>query len=583
MAAAMDSISCSICLDLLKDPVTIPCGHSYCMGCIKDCWDQDDQKGVLISCPQCRQTFTQRPVLNRNTMFADLVENLKKTGPPSTPPAHYYAGPGDVACDVCTERKLKAVKSCLVCLVSYCESHLQPHYESPAFKKHTLVKASTQLEEKICSRHDKLLEMYCRTDQQFICLLCVVGEHKGHDTVSAESEKTERQSQLGEEQQKFKQRIQRREKEMQGVIRAVKSLKNSPEAAVEDNERIFTELIRSIERRCSEVKEQIRAQEKVEVSRAEGLLKQLEQMAELRRREAELEQLSHTEDNITFLQSFLSLCVFPGSEALPCITVNQHISFEDVKKSVSGLKSQVEKICSGEIAKISVNVTKVHIVTPSEPHYPPSFGKTQSGLSVGGLASRRNDITCQETRPEPKTREEFLEYSCELTLDPTTAHTNLCLSEGNRKVTCSNKVQSYPDHPDRFTTDYQVLCREGLSGVCYWEVEWSGWGVIIAVSYKGRRRRRGFDEWFIISNQAWCLMCSVFGCSFFHNSKQTDISVPCSSRVGVYLDHRAGTLSFYSVSDTMTLLHRVQTTFTQPLYPGFFVSSGSVKILTPIQ
>ncbi|XP_029549590.1 tripartite motif-containing protein 16-like isoform X1 [Salmo trutta] len=301
-------------------------------------------------------------------------------------------------------------------------------------------------------------------------------------------------------------------------------------------------------------------------------------MSELRRREAELEQLSHTEDNLKFLQSFQSLCVSPGSEVLPCITVNQHISFENVKISVTGLKSQVENICSGEIAKISVKVTIVHIVTPAEPHYP-SFGRTQSGLSVGGLASRRNDITCQETRPEPKTRQELLEYSCQLTLDPTTAHTNLCLSEGNRKVTWSNKVQSYPDHPDRFTTDYQVLCREGLSGSCYWEVEWSGWEVNIAVSYKGISRR-GPDEWFGKSNQAWCLRCGISRSFFYHNSKQTVISVPCFIRVGVYLDHKAGTLSFYSVSDTMTLLHRVQTTFTQPLYPGFYVSHGFLNILS---
>nr|XP_014015158.1 unnamed protein product [Salmo salar] len=547
MATAMESIICSICLDLLKDPVTIPCGHSYCMGCIKDGWDQDDQKGVY-SCPQCRQTFIPRPVLNKSTLLAELVENLKETGLQAAPPAHYYAGPGDVACDVCTERKLKSVKSCLVCLVSYCETHLQPHYESPAFKKHTLVKASTQLEEKICSRHDKLLDMYCRTDQQFICLLCVVGEHKGHDTVSAESERTERQSQLGEKQQKSKQRIQKREKEIQEVRQAVKSLKNSAQAAVEDSEKIFTELIHSIERRWSEVKEQIRAQEEAEVSRAERLLKQLEQeMSELRRREAELEQLSHTDDNLKFLQSFQSLCVSPGTEALPCITVNHHVSFEDVKKAVSGLKSQVENICSLEIVNISVK-----------------------------------GCTCPETRPEPKTREEFLEYSCQLTLDPNTAHKYLCLSEGNTKVTWSNTVQSYPDHPDRFTNCHQVLCREGLSGVCYWEVDWSGKWVNIAVAYKGIRRR-GPEEWFRNSNQAYCLEFADTSCSFYYNSKRTVITVPFSSRVGVYLDHRAGTLSFYSVSDTMTLLHRVQNTFTQPLYPVFFVFHGSVKILTPTQ
>uniref|UniRef100_A0A673Z1E3 E3 ubiquitin-protein ligase TRIM16-like n=1 Tax=Salmo trutta TaxID=8032 RepID=A0A673Z1E3_SALTR len=575
MAAAMDSISCSICLDLLKDPVTIPCGHSYCMGCIKDCWDQDYVMGFLISCPQCRQTFIPRPVLKKSTMLAELVETLKKTGLQAATPAHHYAGSGDVACDVCTGRKLKAVKSCLVCLASYCETHLQPHYESPTFKKHKLVKASTQLEEKICSHHDKLVEIYCRTDQQFICYLCTMYEHKGHDTVSAESERTERQSQVREKQQKSKQRIQDKENEMQEVRQAVYSLKCSAEAAVKNSERIFTELIRSIERRRSEVNELIRAQEKAEVRRAEGLLKQLDkEMAELRRREAELEKLSNTEDNIQFHQYFQSLYV----PLLPSITVNHDISFEDVKKSVSGLKSKVENICSVEIAKISVKMTKVHIVRPSEPRCLPSFDTTQSRQSVGGLASHWNDTTCQKTRPEPKTREEFLEYSCQLTLDPNTAHKMLCLSEGNRKVTQSNNNQLYPDHPDRFTNGCQVLCREGLSGACYWEVEWTGVEVYIAVSYKGINRRAW--DWFGSSNQAWCLECGAFDCSFWYNGKRTALSVPISTRVGVYLDHRAGTLSFYSVSDTMTLLHRVQTPFTEPLYPGFGFNYGSVNILT---
>ncbi|KAG5849788.1 hypothetical protein ANANG_G00075430, partial [Anguilla anguilla] len=348
-----DQFSCAICLDLLKDPVTIPCGHSFCMGCIKGCWDQDDHTGVY-SCPQCRQTFTPRPVLRKNTMLAEVVEKLKKTGLQAAPPAHCYAGPGDVACDFCTGRKLKAVKSCLACLASYCETHLQPHYESPAFKKHKLVKATGNLQEKICSHHDKLLEVYCRTDQQCICYLCVMDEHRGHDTVSAAAENTEKQKQLGETQIKFQQRIQKREKELQDLRQAVQSLKRSAQAAVEDSERIFTELIRSIERRRSEVKELIRDQEKAAVSRAERLLKRLEQeIAELRRRDAELEQLSHTEDHIQFLQSCQSLCVPPGLEDFPSITVSPHISFEAVRKSVSELKEQLEDFCKVELVKIS--------------------------------------------------------------------------------------------------------------------------------------------------------------------------------------------------------------------------------------
>ncbi|XP_071250606.1 E3 ubiquitin/ISG15 ligase TRIM25-like [Salvelinus alpinus] len=372
-----DSFCCSICLDLLKDPVATSCGHSYCMGCIEGCWDQDDLKGVY-SCPECRQTFVQRPVLNRNTLLAKVVEKLKHTAPPASPPAsppaapraappaHCYAGPGDVECDFCTGRKHKALMSCLVCLVSYCETHLQPHYNFPALKKHMLVKASTQLQEKICSQHDKLLEVYCRTDQQCICYLCTMDEHKGHDTVSAAAERTEKQKQVGEKQQKSQQRIQEREKEMQELRQAVDSLKLSAQAAVDDSERIFAELIRTMKKRCSEVKELIRAQEKAEVSQAEGLLERLKQeVAELRRRDAELEQFSHTEDNIHFLQRFKDHSTPPVSEEMPAIILNQSHDFKMVM--TSDLQKQLMLCCKKGVVEISAAVKAVHILQSAKP------------------------------------------------------------------------------------------------------------------------------------------------------------------------------------------------------------------------
>ncbi|XP_062311453.1 tripartite motif-containing protein 16-like isoform X2 [Osmerus eperlanus] len=539
-----DQFSCSICLDLLKDPVAIPCGHSYCFGCIKGYWVQNDQIDVY-SCPQCRETFTPRPVLRKNTMLAEVVEKLKKTGLQAAPPAHCYTGPGDVACDVCTGRKRKAVKSCLVCLASYCETHLELHDELNPGKRHKLTDASGNLQEKICSRHDKLLEIYCQTDQQCICMLCKMDEHSGHKTVSAAAERTEKQKQLGVTRGDFQQRIQEREKELQDLRLKVQSLKRSAQAAVDDSERIFTELIRSIERRCSGMKQLIRDQEKAAVSRAERLLERLEQeIAELKRRDAELEQLSHTEDHIHFLQSCQSLFVPPGSGDFPSITVSPYFDFEGVRKSVSELKVQLEDICNWEFSKISQTVKDVHIL-------------------------------------EPSTREGFLQHSCQLTLDPNTAHKHLCLSEGNRAVTHMKVVQSYPNHPERFDSWEHVLSREGLSGCCYWEAEWSGIGITFAMSYKNiRRKGKGDDSHLGYNKRSWTLFCTPSRFSFTHNSKITEIPVPSScSRIGVYLDHRAGTLSFYSVSDSMMLLHRVQSTFTQPLHAGFRVRHGaSVKL-----
>ncbi|XP_031425769.1 E3 ubiquitin/ISG15 ligase TRIM25-like [Clupea harengus] len=218
--------TCPICLDLLRHPVTIPCGHNYCMGCITSCWDREDQKGVY-SCPQCRQTFTPRPVLNKNNIVAELVEQIKKTRIQAAAPVPCTAGPGDVECDVCTGTKLKAVKSCLECLVSYCETHYKVHNDIHPGRKHKVVDATGQLQERICTQHEKPLEIFCRTDLSCVCLLCLVDEHKSHDTVSASAGRREKQTHLGETQSKIQQRIQEREKELQDLRKAVETLKVS--------------------------------------------------------------------------------------------------------------------------------------------------------------------------------------------------------------------------------------------------------------------------------------------------------------------------------------------------------------------
>ncbi|XP_058872360.1 tripartite motif-containing protein 16-like [Acipenser ruthenus] len=533
-----DQFSCSLCLELLNDPVAIPCGHSYCMGCIKICWDQTDHTGVY-SCPQCRETFTPRPVLRRNTMLAEVVEKLKKTVL-NPPPAQSYAGLGDVPCDFCTGRKFKAVKSCLTCLASYCETHVMSHSEVTTLKRHKLINAIGDLEQKLCDEHQRVLEVFCRTDQACICWLCTQNKHKSHDTVSAEAERSVKQVRLEETQTEIQQRIQERLKDVEELKQAVGSLKRSACIEIKESEKIFTELIRYIEKIHTEVIELIGANEKAAVNQAEGRMKKLEQeIAELRRRNAELKQLSETEDHIHFLQNFQSLCAPPEAGDLPSVTVNTDISFEAVRKAVSELKDHIEDFCKGELVKITTTVNEV---------------------AVYSLQA-----------PEPRNRAEFLQYSCQLTLDPNTVHRNLCLSEGNRKVTWRRETQRYTDHPERFDSWPQGLCREGLSGTCcYWEIEWSGGWPDIGLTYKGISRKGGDRSCRLgFNDKSWSLSCSDSSYTARHNNNETAITAPHSPRIGVYLDFNAGTLSFYGVSDTMTLLHRFQTTFTEPLYPGF--------------
>ncbi|KAM6901521.1 tripartite motif-containing protein 16-like [Lycodopsis pacificus] len=529
-----EKLCCSICLELLKDPVTIPCGHNYCMNCIKSHWDEEGQK-KLHSCPQCRQEFIPRPSLVKNTMLADLVEELKKMGLQGAPTDHCYAGPEDVACDVCTGRKLKALKSCLQCVVSYCEQHLQPHYESPAFEKHKLIDPSKKLQENICTRHDEVMKMFCQTDQHCICYLCSMDEHKGHDTVSAAAERTERQKELGVSQQKIQQRIQNREKDEKVLQLEVEAINRSADNAVRDSEKIFTDLIRLIEKRSSDVKQQIRSQQKSEASRVKELQKELEEgISELRRQDAELEQLSHTEDHTHFLLKYPLLSRLSDSTDLPSTHIGPLRYFENVPVAVSEANIKLQDILNEEWIKISDRLTNIDVLLP---------------------------------QVEPKTRDEFLKYSQRLTLDPNTANRRVSISEENTKASNVSRTQTYSSHPDRFLNRSQVLSQESLTGRHYWEVEWSGLAVHVAVTYKDISRK-GAESEFGCSDKSWALDCSFHGYQFKHNNIRTSISGPQSSTVGVYLDHRAGILCFYNISETMTLLHRVQTTFTQPLYAG---------------
>uniref|UniRef100_A0A9J8AXK6 Tripartite motif-containing protein 16-like n=1 Tax=Cyprinus carpio carpio TaxID=630221 RepID=A0A9J8AXK6_CYPCA len=538
-----DQFNCPVCLNLLKEPVTIPCGHNYCKKCITDVWDQDDQNGIY-RCPLCKQSFTPRPGLGKNMVIAEMVEKLKKTGLQSAPlpaasadpPSSVHTGSGDVRCDSCTGIKQKAVKSCRECRSSYCQNHLEQHESLFGVKGHNLMDATGQLQDMICPLHDKMLDIYCRTDQRCICMLCLVDEHKNHDTVSTAAARTEKQKHFGETQINLNQKIQKKEKDIQELREAVASHKRSAQTAVEDSERIFTQLVRSIEKRCSDVTQLIRDQERAAVSRAEIKLERLEQeINELRKRDTELKQLSETQDHVHFLQSLSSASV-SLSGSTDGYSVSPHLSFDDVMKSVFQLRDKLQQFCREETEKIIETVKTIQVIIA----------------------------------PEYETREEFLQYFHPFMLDSNTICSSLRLSEDNTVITSTSCNYKYPKHPDRFDYWIEALCTESVSGRCYWEVEYSGnEGVHIAVAYKSiKRKGNSGGSRFGYNDQSWRLYCCNSSCSFRHNTIRTLLPVVSSRKIGVYVDHSAGTLSFLSVSDTVSLIHRVQTTFTQPLYPG---------------
>ncbi|MBN3326654.1 TRI16 protein, partial [Atractosteus spatula] len=709
MAVVQEQFSCSVCLEILKNPVTIPCGHSYCAECIENCWD----RGVY-SCPQCRETFSLRPALRTNVVLAEVVKKLGKTGlgaaspppppPPPPPPACCPAGPGDVPCDACPAVKMRAVKSCLVCLVSYCENHLRLHQEVIPGNRHSLVRAAVgRLQEIVCAAHGMPRNVYCRRDRVCVCYLCILDEHRGHDTVSTAAERKEKQDQLGVTRGLFQQRIREKEQELFNLRQAVDSLKRSAQGVAEDSERAFAELARALERAGSRARELLDGH-----SRAAVLLQRLEQeIAELRGRDAELSRLAQTEDHVRFLQNYQSVCACPGAGDLPSFTVNPDVALGAVGTTVHELKRRIADMCKEDLVKISkvvneaalqsfqipeprtraeflqfhrslvqsgshctttvqrslvqsgshctptvqrslvqsgsqctptvqrslvqsgshCNPTVQRSLVQSGSHCNPTVQRSlvqsgsyctptvhrslgQSGSHCTATVQRslvqsgshctptvQRSLVQSGSHCTPTVQRSLVQSGSHctptvqrslvrlLTLDPKTAHRQLCLSEGNRGVTWSEWTQTCPRLPERFDGCWQVLGREGLSGTrCYWEVEWSGEGAQIGAAYKGiGRKAKGPDCRLGHSDKSWSLACSGSGCCFWHGNEKTAVTSPPSCRIGVYLDHVAGILSFYSVSgEGMTLLHRVQTTFTEPLYLGFgFCGSGAAKGCTP--
>uniref|UniRef100_A0AAX7SCE9 B30.2/SPRY domain-containing protein n=1 Tax=Astatotilapia calliptera TaxID=8154 RepID=A0AAX7SCE9_ASTCA len=271
-----------------------------------------------------------------------------------------------------------------------------------------------------------------------------------------------------------------------------------------------------------------------------------------------------------------------GVKLLSAALQSPHCTLETL--SLSGCLI-TEEGCTSLASALSSNPSHLRELDLSYNHPGPSGIKLLSaGLKDPGW---RLDTLRVEPAGVRWLRPGLRKYSCQLTIDTNTVNTKLQLSDNNRKVTHVEEVQSYPDHPDRFDVR-QLLCRNGLTGRCYWEVEWRG-NVCISVSYRSIRRKGDSDDcWFGRNDQSWSLICSDDGPqSVWHNNRVTSISSSSSSsssssvsnRAAVYVDCPAGTLSFYRVSsDTLIHLHTFNTTFTQTLYPGFRVWSPGASV-----
>ncbi|KAJ8363170.1 hypothetical protein SKAU_G00120010 [Synaphobranchus kaupii] len=568
---------CPICLDILKDPVAIPCGHTYCMMCINGYWDQTDTG--QYSCPQCRDTFSPRPVARRNTVLAEVVEKLKLTELVNASATDRYMGAlGDVPCDFCpVDNKLKAVKSCLACLASYCEMHVAPHREVGTLRRHKLVNAIESLSERLCSQHRLGLEGDgCDSPVEWSgdCPLC---ESDQEDLRNVDIQRPRKQAQLQECQRAVQGRIRAGERELGDFQQAIDSLKCSASAVVGDSEALFSDLAQRLEKTRVEVRVRLEAQEKAVLSRVEREAEELErEVAELRKREEEMGQLLLTEDNAQFLRAASLLCVLPACGRRPRAAEISTECFGTARRALSHLRARMEELWREEVEKITRAVNQnVYQLTGTETCKGAEKMATPALFPLSSLSLQLSD---------KRTRETFLRYACRLSLDTDTAHPTLVLFGDPLGVRCGEEPQPYAPHPQRFDSVAQVLCREGqFGGASYWEVEWRGGGwVDIGVTYRGIGRKGGGKPCLLGRNEnSWRLRCTHSGYAAWHDNRKTTVAAPPCPRIGVLLERQQGALSFYSLSDSVTLLHTFHCPFSQPLYPAFRLDLDSTVLICP--
>ncbi|XP_053537924.1 E3 ubiquitin-protein ligase TRIM39 [Ictalurus punctatus] len=504
-----EQLQCSICLDVFTDPVTTPCGHNFCKSCLTQCWE----KSQHCHCPLCKEKFAKRPELKINITLREVADHFKKKSGQDKP---------EVLCDGCIGEKLKALKSCLDCCASLCETHLEFHNNMPKLKTHKLINAVENLEDYICQKHERALELFCRNDQTCVCQLCAETDHKNHNTVPIEEESRERKTQLGKTQTDVQQMIQDRLKKIQEIKHSVELSKRSTEKEKADSVEVFTAVIRSIERSQAELLEVMEEKQKAAERQAEGLIKELEQeITVLKRRDTELEQLSHTEEHLHLLQIYSSMCSPPHTKNWTEISINTDLSGETVRTALS----QLQKTLNGKLTKT--------------------------------LMKR------------------IQQYAVDVTLDPDTAHPNIILSADRKQVTEGNKQQTLLDTPERFNKFLIVLGKESFSsGRFYYEVQVRGktaWELGVA---KESVNRKG-DITLTPQDGLWTV--------YLRNENQYtagDPSVPLTLRekvekVGVFVDYEEGLVSFYDVKANSHIYSFTGQSFTEKLYPYFCPCSNA--------
>lgn len=467
----------------------------------------------------CKKLYDKRPELHVNIFISEMAaqfrESVVKKGS-----KQLCAKPGDVSCDTCTGIKQKALKSCLVCLASYCETHLERHQTVSVLKRHKLIDPLENLEDRMCTKHDELMELFCKTDHMCVCQFCAELDHGSHDVVLLKEECQGKKVELGKTEAEFHQMIQERQLKIQELKQSAKLSMEAADKETADGVQVFTALVQSVETGLADLMEMIRKKQKTTAKHAEDLIKELDlEMSELRKRNAEVEQLSHSEDHLHFLRRFHSLNTSLPTKDWTNVSLRQPSLGGTVARAVSHLKETLGR----EMAKL---------------------------------------LEAELRRVQ--------QHAVNITLDPDTAHRKLILSDDGKEVNHSNIEKNLPDNIERFSYCVIVLGKQSFSsGRFYYEVEVRGktkWDLGVA---SGSVNRKGE----ITSSPEtgyWTLQ--LRNGNEYVALADPDVLLSLKSqplKVGVFVDYEEGLVTFYDVDAADIIYSFSSCSFTDKLYPFF--------------
>ncbi|KAM9119126.1 E3 ubiquitin/ISG15 ligase TRIM25-like [Pangshura tecta] len=541
-----DNIVCPICLEVFTDPVTTACGHNFCMDCLQDYWDHQAVIGECPYCPQCREPFSSRPRLRKNISLGEIAEKFIREEAQATAKLP-LAGPNDIPCDLCSSRKVKSIKSCLQCMASLCENHTQLHYEDKTFRNHQLLEPMGDLKSRLCQKHHKLQELYCRTEGGLVCYNCIREEHKNHDIIPLQEERARKMVEAKRVQANVENQIlmmaSDSHKHKGRVIYLTKVVKNSRDEVNQS----FAEIIKEIKRMQVKVLEFFDKEERAALVQLGNSIQQKQgKLADLNKQNLWLTDLLDNASDQQLLQEFSKLKKLGAcTEPVVSLKCEESSSFVSLKQTLGDLKAQLAMVGLCFINKI---------------------------LTKG--------ITMQlcEVIPADMDRKSLLKYYCNLNFDPNTASEELLLfKETHSVLNMGILMESFFGSCQGFNHWPQVLCTRSLCEGChYWEVEVSDSWVCLGATYSYMHKTGKSCIFYLIgrNNTSWCLEWDSLKFSVWHNNIQAVVKGSYYKTIGVFLDYAAGSLTFYGVTNTMNLIYRFLTTFTEPLYPAVMVSSG---------